>query len=156
MPAFFVISGYLHRVTKEFALKKHFKRLIIPTLFYNLIGYVIFIIKNVYSGNVSFDIHTFVIKPIAGIFIYNQNIATPMCSIMWFLITMFFVKAIMGLILDDKNSTAIITVTLCLILSYILINVDFIGRISISIPFYIFGYYLKKNHIVNFCSISFK
>lgn len=154
MPAFFIISGYLHKVTNAPAFKANFKRLIVPALFYNLIGYIIFVIKKIYSVNFVFDYHTFIVKPLLGIFIYNQNVATPMCSIMWFLITMFVVKVIMGLLLDDKITSSIIIVALCLGISFLLINndfkgSDFIGRISISIPFYVLGYYLKKTQIMN-------
>lgn len=146
MSAFFMISGYLHRHWEWLqSIKKAVKRLLVPVLFFNLLGFCIWVINNT---DVSFSVKEYVTKPILGIILLNPSIARPMCMPMWFCIALFFIKIL--LLPCNKTKMYIITLVGCLAISVILLNYkfsgsNFIGRIFLGSVFYIIGFLLKGN-----------
>ena len=146
MSAFFMISGYLHREGEWLpSIKKTAKRLLVPVLFFNLLGYCIWVINNT---DVSFSIKEYVTKPILGIVLLNPSIARPMCMPMWFCIALFFIKIL--LLPCNKTKIYIITLIGGFVISVILLNYkfagsNFIGRIFLGSVFYIIGFLLKGN-----------
>lgn len=146
MSAFFMISGYLHKEGELLpSMKKTAKRLLVPVLFFNLLGYFIWIVNNF---DIPFSIKEYITKPILGIVLLNPSIAHPMCMPMWFCVTLFFVKMI--LLPCNKTKMYIIILVGSLIISIILLSCkfagsNFIGRIFLGSVFYILAFLLKKN-----------
>lgn len=146
MSAFFMISGYLHREGEWLSsMKKAAKRLLVPVLFFNLLGYCVWAIN---ATDISFSVKEYISKPILGIILLNPSIAHPMCMPMWFCIALFFIKMI--LLPCNKTKMYITALTGSLIISVILLNCkfagsNFIGRIFLGSVFYIIGFLLKGN-----------
>lgn len=145
MSAFFIISGYLHKEGEWLSsMKKTAKRLLIPVLFFNLLGYCVWVINNT---DISFSVEEYITKPILGIILLNPSIARPMCMPMWFCIALFFVKII--LLPCNKAKMYISTLICSLVISVIFLNCkfagsNFIGRIFLGSFFYIIGFLFKR------------
>lgn len=146
MSAFFMISGYLHQEDEWLpSIKKTTKRLLVPVLFFNLLGYCIWAINNT---DISFSVKEYITKPILGIILLNPLIAHPMCMPMWFCIALFFIKIL--LLPCNKTKMYITALISCFAISVILLNYkfsgsNFIGRIFLGSVFYIIGVLLKGN-----------
>lgn len=120
MSAFFIISGYLHK-NKEFivGMKNSVDRLLVPVVFFNLVGYAIWLMTNTED---CFSLKEFVLKPLFGMLLLNPKYANPMCMPMWFCVTLFLIKAVMFVSSDRKYHTSVLFAAL--ILSVILTNVN--------------------------------
>lgn len=146
MSAFFLISGYLHRDGDWWGtVKKAIKRLLVPVLFFNLLGYCVWIFHN---SDVPFTLNEYITKPIIGLVMLNPSVARPMCMPMWFCIVLFFAKFLFGMCKNRRMK--IIAFFICLILSIVLLYIkfsgsNFIGRIFLGTLFYIIGYLLRGN-----------
>lgn len=146
MSAFFLISGYLHKDGKWWiSTQKAVKRLLIPVLFFNFLGYIVWFFKNI---DVPFSLKEYITKPILGLVMLDPSVAHPMCMPMWFCIALFFAK-VLSLTCNVRRGQIILLVT-CFIASILFLNVDFsgsnfVGRIFLATMFYIMGYILKKS-----------
>jgi len=154
MPAFFILAGYLHRNTIGFKknLYKNFTRLVVPTLFFSFICWCWFLLKIMIGNGDSIGSHTFydlVLKPILGLVIFDRSIATPMCGVTWFLITMFILKISMNYILRLNTKYIILFMLLSILIVSLIPEGNFRAlyfpeRTIVSAPFYILGFFGKK------------
>lgn len=100
MPAFFMISGYLHRPAPfKTSLVKNFKRLIIPALLFSILcwGFTscIMLLKHV-----PFTMDEYVYKPLLGIIRYDRPNVTPPCGVIWFLQVLFLGKILLDVVVQ--------------------------------------------------------
>lgn len=153
MSAFFMISGILHREGEWLqSMKKTTKRLLIPVLFFNILGYIIWYCHNY---DLTFSIKEYITKPILGIVLFNP-MARPMCMPMWFCIALFFAKA-MALLCKALWHYYALTIC-CIAIGLVLANItigggNFIGRIFFGCMFYTIGY-LLRNLVKQLISLS--
>lgn len=158
MPLFFFVSGYLYKDIKpKTALKKYFKRLVVPYIFFTLVGIVIFILyKKLYttpdiliSTTGNFLICMFLTEPYSTLTMANGTI--------WFLIALFNVIIIFSLLKtylkEDKHIlTAIIGLNVSLYVLHIWkFNLYFfIDSALLGIMFFFTGYLSKKHNLINY------
>lgn len=146
MPLFFLLSGYLHKQPDKLKnlLSKNIKTLVVPYILLNLSVFVIMFPYYHYS-NISIQHRLF------NFIICECPLPSSPC---WFLISLFFVKAISFYILKLRHFLRISIVVFlsasCFYISQKLkINIYFsIDAAFIAISFYIAGYYLKQYQIV--------
>lgn len=146
MSAFFLISGYLHKKgTWLVSMKKSIKRLLVPVLFFNILGYCVWCFQN---SDIPFSVREYITKPILGIVMLDPLVARPMCMPMWFCVALFFAKSL-SLACRTKRQQ-IIMLAGCFVAVIMFLNVkigggNFIGRIFLATVFYISGFLLKEN-----------
>lgn len=143
MPLFMILSGYtMYKYTKEYDinfLKKRFLRLIIPTIVWS---YLIYIVR-------SFDfvgIKEFIAFP-DNIMEYTKLLFWHPDTLIWFLYIVFLCNLIFFIqrnILDEKyKKTSILVTILISVIIYMLPNENFgIASLQIYFPIFSLGYYL--------------
>ena len=151
MPAFFIISGFLHRfsnsVKKTFV--KSFQRLIVPALFFTTLNYIIFLLRYVLkNGWYTCDC---LIKPLLGLIIYDRSISTPICGVIWFLVVLFLAKIFMESINKLCKNQLIVFAFICIVVIILnFIKADFgilyyFQRLLVALPFIFIGFWLKQS-----------
>ncbi len=156
MPLFFFISGYLYKnITPKVALKKYFKRLIIPYLFFSFIGIILFIQYN----NSYTDLGTLIsmiFNMLIGVILSDPTIKAPNGPI-WFLLALFIVIILFSLfkthLKDDKKILGIIIgINVLLYTLHILkINLYFsFDSALLGISFFYAGYLFKKYDLIQY------
>ena len=157
MPAFFIISGYLHKYAPDMitCFKKNAKRLLVPALLFSILCYVIWLTKYLLLHK-SFLMDECVKKPLLGLFIYDNGMATPMCGVIWFLVVLFMCFLLLDFIYMHFGKTGIISATLlCIMASIVFFRFDYkdfqygfyLQRAIISFPFVAFGALLRGTSI---------
>lgn len=125
MSAFFMISGILHKEGEWLqSMRKITKRLLVPVLFFNILGYIMWYCHNF---DMPFSIKEYVTKPILGIVLLNPSVARPMCMPMWFCIALFFAKA-MALLCKALWHYCALTIC-CMSIGLVLANITIGGAI---------------------------
>ena len=155
MPAFFIISEYLHKANLDdwrIGIKKNAKRLLLPAILFTLLCYIGFWLP-LYLLESPFSFKECIIKPFLGLFFYDYEIATPICGVIWFLVTLFFCFLILDtLLINDKRRKGIILViTFCIFMNCIFYHYQYksfeygyyLQRTISSFPFVGFGYLCK-------------
>ena len=150
MPAFFMISGYLtHFNAQGFRtmLFSSTKRLLIPAFFFTGVCYVPWCIQQLRSG-LQFSLQEFLFKPLLGLFIYDRDIATPICGVIWFVIVLFICRIIMYCLKDVKIGYVLFGLgVLSLWISFIQVGdfsyLYYLERTAVSLPFLYVGHLLK-------------
>ena len=153
MPAFFFISGYLHKMNPNIlnGIKADFKRLIVPTLFFYVVCYCFWLAERLLRGDFAdLSYNDLMVKPLLGLFIYDRTIATPMCLVTWFLITLFFAKFLCNFLLRYPTSVVIVFLVIDVIILSTINEGNFRllyfpQREGVAFPFFIVGYYCKKH-----------
>lgn len=175
MPAFFIISGYLHKPSSNInsCIKRNIRRLIIPALAFSFICYLLWLIKQfVFINNISAN--EILLKPLLGLFLYDNNYANPMCGVIWFLVVLFVCFIVLDLIVKLYKTKGLLISSLGCIVLVIIQNSfnykDFMygfyfQRAIISFPYVAFGYFChdknilvkstKKNHLILYGIILF-
>lgn len=159
MPAFFIISGYLHKCAPDMVtcFKKNAKRLLIPALLFSFFCYVIWLAKYLLLHK-AFLMDECVKKPLLGLFIYDNSMATPMCGVIWFLVVLFLCFLLLDFISMHFGKTGIIVATLlCIMASIIFFRFDckdfrygfYLQRAVISFPFVALGALSRKISIMD-------
>jgi fucose 4-O-acetylase-like acetyltransferase len=157
MPLFFFVSGYLYKYTPpKDTLKKYFKRLVIPYIFFTLVGILSFVIyKKLFLSNT--------IVKVTGKFLVGMILTEPYNTItlangtIWFLIALFNIIIIFTLLKrylkQDKYIFLIILgFNLLLYVLHILnINLYFgIDNALLGILFFYTGHLAKKHDLINY------
>lgn len=89
MPAFFMISGYLHKpISAKESLYKNFRRLIVPAILFSCLCWVFYLLLHIVKGD-SFDFDEWLIKPLRGFIFYDRPNSMPPCGVVWFLQVLF-------------------------------------------------------------------
>lgn len=148
MPLFFLISGYLSKPEEniQFLLRKNFKTLIIPYVCLNIIAFFIFFLP--INGWNSVAIKQTLLSFIRGT---GYSPAAP-C---WFLLSLFICKILSFYILKFRNTLQIITLLALPIVAVLLVKIfhfDMLLKLPsalIGVTFYIVGYYMKLNGVIN-------
>lgn len=151
MPWFFFKSGMFHKQSSYHeTVKKGFKRLVVPFIYFTIIGWIFDSAIITLEGKASgFSIF---IKPLVQIFYLGSSGGNwPL----WFLISLFFVK-IIAFYIDSLNSIilyficGIITITIPFLMYYFKIEkFIYIANILNGLLFYWLGYKLKEKHYSN-------
>lgn len=153
MPAFFFISGYLHRnkpVTYD-SVMKNVRRLLVPAVLFSLLCYVYWIAK--YLIGSPFSVDECIIKPLLGLLYYDRAVATPVCGVIWFLVTLFLCFICLDFIVNKFKTGGVIFLSLiCIITAGVLHGVDYksftngyyLQRAIISFPFVGLGFLMKR------------
>lgn len=156
MPLFFFISGYLYKYIKpKTALKKYFKRLIIPYIFFSFIGMFVFIqYKGLYTNLET--LITTIGNLLYGMIVSDPAVTAPNGPI-WFLLALFIVIMIFSVfktyIKDDKKLLgAIIGINVLIYILHILkINLYFsFDSALLGISFFYVGYISKKYNLIKY------
>lgn len=147
MPAFFIISGYLHRCQSDNynCIKKNFKRLIIPALLFSALCYVFWLLKFLLNNAYSFN--ECILKPILGLFIYDRAVATPICGVIWFLVVLFLCFLLLDFTMHFLKRSGLI------ILALVFVIITTIFAIYGYKDFQ-YGYYLQRT-IISFPYVAF-
>lgn len=171
MPAFFIISGYLHRCQPDIynCIKKNSRRLIIPALLFSCLCYVFWLLK--FLVNNEYSAKECVLKPILGLFVYDYDVATPICGVIWFLVVLFLCFLLLDCIMHFFKRSVVIILALLFVTITTLFAVlgykDFqygyyLQRTIISFPYVAFGFLCheynllkrRKNNLVISCGLT--
>lgn len=146
MPLFMLLSGYsLYKYTKKYDRKfliKRFLRLIIPTIVWS---YLIYLIRNLeFVG-----IKEFIPFP-NSIGEYTKTLFWHLDFIIWFLYIVFLCTIIIFIqrkVIDERyKKISIVTTILITIILYFIPNQNFgIAKLQIYFPIFALGYYLAMN-----------
>ena len=156
MPLFFFISGYLYKYIKPgTAFKKYIKRLIVPYIFFSILGMFVFIqYKGLYTNP------EILLSTIGNLFIgmalSDPTITAPNGPI-WFLLALFIVIMMFSIfkkyIEDDKKILGIIVGinVLLYLLNLLKINLYFsFDSALLGISFFYGGYIFKKYNLIEY------
>lgn len=157
MPAFFIISGYLHKVPFNFiyGLKKNAQRLLVPALLFSLVCYAYWLLK--YLLQMPFSYEECIVKPLLGLFFYDRDIATPMCGVIWFLVVLFLCFLLLDCSMRFMKCRGIIILTLmCVVITFQFAASDYkdfqygyyLQRMIISFPFVAFGFLCHEYNLL--------
>lgn len=152
MPAFFMISGYLYKPQMNLKqdLKKNFKRLIIPALFFSFLCWLHYLLRDLDCFNLSNVLY----KPVLGLFFYDRNIATPMCGVIWFLVVLFISKMVLNILFMKLKIEIIFFLMFALAVGVSLIAqgdftiLYYVERTMVALPIIFLGYMLKRYEIL--------
>ncbi|WP_374047171.1 acyltransferase family protein [uncultured Bacteroides sp.] len=158
MPWFFFKSGLFHNSTTNVKtiIIKEYKRLIVPYIFFSLLGYIFYCIRLIIAAD--FNITHYFITPIKDI-IYAGAVSSNLP--LWFLLSFFGVKCITA---TTNNTNSSIYPLLLTILSLIIAitsanlkNIPYwIGNINSGIFFYMMGHFFRQlqlKPIIAVCSL---
>lgn len=114
MPAFFFISGYLHKGSEiKMSIKKNTQRLLVPALCFSLICMAFSGLFSILIKHEAFSVSEHITKPLLGIINYDRPNALPPCGVIWFLEVLFICNVLVDLV--KKNIYALISLTvLCI------------------------------------------
>lgn len=159
MPAFFIISGYLHRQNPNILLgcKKCIHRLIIPALVFSFVCYFLWLVNQIYFHQ-NQSICDLIFKPFYGLFVYDGNYATPMCGVIWFLVVLFMCFFILDITIKIYNNIkALLVLSLFCIIAVSVLNYfnyrDFMygfyfQRAIVSFPYVALGYIFHQKNLL--------
>ena len=171
MPAFFFISGWLHKTSDwQTSFKKNFQRLLIPALCFSLLcmafGCALYFVKNH-----TLSLEENIKKPLLGIIRYDRPDAMPPCGVIWFLEVLFLCNVLVDIV--QKNIYVIIAITLfCITATWTMYRQNIVWmsygfifeRFFASFPFVAVGVLFRnynllekffKNYILGIISIVF-
>lgn len=152
MPAFFIISGYLHKplgVKNSFV--KNIKRLLVPAVLFSVLCWGFYFLIDILKQHpISFDNN--VLKPLLGIVCYDKDIAEPQCGVIWFLEVLFICNVLLDVLIKFGHRSVIafclVSVAMTGVWSAMKINdfrlLFYVQRACISFPFVALGYYANR------------
>ena len=144
MPMWFIVSGYFFNKEIKFKelVKKKTKQLIIPYVSFGLFYYLIWLVLKR---------DALLFNPVLNLLFINTS-GLPISGVIWFLTCLFCMEIICFFIFKMKTTARILIVLTLVTLVYI-INVFLEFRLPwaldtaiISIPFFMFGYYLNEKN----------
>lgn len=165
MPAFFIISGYLHKVPFNIieGIKRNMRRLIVPALLFTLLCYAYWLLK--YLLRAPFSYEECIVKPLLGLFFYDRAVATPMCGVIWFLVVLFLCFLLLDCIMYFvKRRGGVILLSLIFVAITIQFAVSgykdfqygfYLQRTIISFPFVAFGFLCHEYNLLRMKKYNF-
>lgn len=147
MPAFFIISGYLHKVPSNVinGVKRNMQRLLVPAVLFSLACYAYWLLK--YLLRAPFSCEECIVKPLLGLFIYDRAVATPMCGVIWFLVVLFLCFLLLDCTVGFMKRGGVI------MLSLIFVAITIVAAVFDYRDFQ-YGYYLQRT-IISFPYVAF-
>lgn len=155
MPFFFWVSGMLHKFDGHIQLKKYFRTLIVPYIFFTLL-YLLFAPVLYAAGiwDINIDLPDVNGSTLRGTFLMlKASILSPFsgnCYIingtLWFLLALFWCKLWCDWMLvknNQKMKVALVILLFVLVLVFHPTHRLFIAQGLMALPFYFMGYMLK-------------
>ena len=148
MPLFFFLSGmlYHHRSTTE-TLKHNTRTILVPYLIINIIGLLYISFSYWLNDCLSFDK---IISHIGAIMLglgYTAGRWIPVCTPLWFVITLFIILVVMSFL---RTKIQIIAFSIFSVIAFLLLyhfNIDFyipVDSALMALPFFSAGFITKK------------
>ncbi|WP_366139631.1 acyltransferase family protein [uncultured Parabacteroides sp.] len=153
MPAFFLISGYLHKpLNIKDSLLKNTKRLLVPAFLFSLVCWGFYTAIEIIVKHQPLTLEDNVLRPLLGIVCYDRNIAFPQCGVIWFLEILFICQILLDSFLKIGHRSVFIFCLLSVVATCVWtfegINdfglLFYVQRLCASFPFVALGYYAKK------------
>lgn len=158
MPAFFMISGFLHKeLPLTVSLQKNVKRLLIPALLFSLICWAHTIAVDIIK-QIPLTMDENFYKPLLGLIRYDRPNAMPQCGVIWFLEVLFICKLVIDYVGRYRSERVLIYISIvCIILTGFIYwcNLNdkswsfLLQRSFASFPFVAIGYIAKRNELLN-------
>lgn len=156
MPAFFFISGYLHK-TLPFneCLRKNAKRLLVPAFLFSCLCLIPALGKIILKEGGTAIINSLG-KFFLGFLIHNKEIALIPCRVIWFLEVLFLCFILLDYLERQHQKMLFLVVLVCIsavaLWRYYGINdytyIYFLQRTCASFPFVCLGFFAKKMNLV--------
>ena len=152
MPAFFMISGYLHKVLSlRESISKNFKRLIIPALLFSILCWGFNLLRMALK-DMPFSVEEYIYKPLLGLVCYDRPRVSPPCGVIWFLQVLFLSKLLLDIVVRKGTKASVAMCVFCISATAIWYSMGiddkryifFIQRTCASFPFVILGYWAKE------------
>lgn len=164
MPAFFIISGYLHKVPSTIidGIKRNTQRLLVPALLFTLVCYAYWLLK--YLLRTPFSYEECIVKPLLGLFFYDRAAATPMCGVIWFLVVLFLCFLLLDFTMRFVKRGGIIILSLIFVAITIQFAVSgykdfqygyYIQRTLVSFPYVAFGFLCHEYNLLRMTRFNF-
>lgn len=156
MPAFFMISGYLHKHLPVWqSVKKNFKRLIVPALLFSLLCWA-FQICFMLHKHVPFTYDDYVGKYMLGLIFYDRPNVTPPCGVIWFLQALFVSKILLDIMTRHGLKVILTACVVCGIATWLWYDLGIdnkrdlfiMQRTCASFPFVALGYIAKEKRLM--------
>lgn len=164
VPVFFLISGYFekgHNRTILYRIKKGWQQLVLPFIFFNILGLLSCWISPYLHPELYYNIHGYKIftNAILGIFLMDDFVTSysylPVGPT-WFLISLFICKVLFGIFIQiskmekfKKYISYILFLLLIIILYQPQIHFASIDSAAMAFPFYVMGFYLKEYKVLS-------
>ena len=157
MPAFFIISGYLHKVPTSIVsgVRKNVRRLLVPALLFTVLCYAYWLLK--YLLRTPFSYEECIVKPLLGLFFYDRAVATPICGVIWFLVVLFLCFWLLDCTMRFLKRPGVIVLSLVFVAISIWFSASgykdfqywyYLQRIVISFPFVAFGFLCHEYNLL--------
>lgn len=164
MPAFFIISGYLHKVPSTFidGIRRNTQRLLIPAVLFTLVCYAYWLLK--YLLRTPFSCEECIVKPLLGLFFYDRTIATPMCGVIWFFVVLFLCLSLLDSTIRFVKRRGVIVLSLIFVGITIQFAVSdykdfqygyYIQRTVVSFPYVAFGFLCHEYNLLKMSRFNF-
>lgn len=163
VPVFFLISGFFEKGKERpftTRIKKGWKQIIVPFIFFNVIGLFSCWVSPYLHPELYYNIHGYklILNALTGIFLMDDFV-TPYSYLpvgpTWFLISLFICKVLFGCyveIINVANKYKYILMILFLFIVYLLyqpqIHFASFDSAALAFPFYILGFYINKSQIL--------
>lgn len=156
MPAFFMISGYLHKpIAPSQSVSKNFKRLIVPALLFSLLCWGYNSAMMLYR-HISFSWDVYVYKPLIGIISYDDPYVSSPCCVIWFLQVLFICQVLIDFMVCKGGKTILIALSIVFIVATVIwdsmgVNdtrfLFFVQRTCVGFPFVVMGFIAKEKQL---------
>lgn len=155
MPAFFMISGYLHKqMPVKQSVIKNFKRLIVPAFLFSLLCWGYFVALMVIK-DVPFTFDGYVSKFLFGMIFYDRPNVTPPCGVIWFLQVLFISKILLDIVARYGDKAIFAACAVCAVATWVWYTADIndmryqflLQRTCASFPFVALGYVAKEKQL---------
>lgn len=153
MPAFFMISGYLHKERSvSVSFPKNVKRLLVPALLFSLICWMHTLTVDRIK-HVPLTVEEHIWKPFLGLIRYDRPNAMPQCGVIWFIEVLFICKLVIDFLGRDKSYRLLyFAITVCVVFTSIIYRnglddrgwTFLLQRTLASFPFVALGYIAKE------------
>lgn len=161
MPLFFFISGYLTKTgfPIQTKFKKYISSLIWPYIIYNLVFYPYWIVRYYIDNNYQMGpIFNWTIKPFCGALLlqYESDFSCNLNGVTWFIAALIFMKVFLDLANRWRYGKYLVYILATLCIAGYTTNEQVLFTKNLTpigfmkcFPFYILGYKLKSNYILN-------
>lgn len=164
MPAFFIISGYLHKVPSTIidGIKRNTQRLLVPALLFTFVCYAYWLLK--YLLRTPFSYEECFVKPLLGLFFYDRDVATPMCGVIWFLVVLFLCFLLLDCTMRFMKRGGIIILSMIFVAITIQFAVSgykdfqygyYIQRTVVSFPYVALGFLCHEYNLLKMSRFNF-
>lgn len=153
MPAFFMISGYLHKpIEPNKSISKNFMRLIVPSLLFSLLCWGYNLAMMLYR-HIPFSWNVYVYNPLIGIISYDDPYVSSPCCVIWFLQVLFICQVLVDVLVRKSGIILLMGLSLvCIVATAVWHNMEindtrylfFVQRTCASFPFVVMGFIAKE------------